>query len=113
MASLLSGAWGSFQRPLASHLLNSVANFSKYISKARAKRQPLTTKRAGKGYYKGNGCRKEGSLNSKGMITEMSYNNATKQTEAKHLLRPKCLTHRTFHSKVYQGYVDVHGTHDA
>ena len=42
-----------------------VANFSKYISKARAKRQPLTTKRAGKGYYKGKGARKEGHITSK------------------------------------------------
>ena len=58
----------SFSRPLASHLLTMTANFSKYISKSRAKRQPLNTKRAGKGYYKGNGCRKEGSINSKGVI---------------------------------------------
>ena len=42
------------------------ADFSKYISKARTKRLPLTTKRAGKGYYKGNRSRKEGYLNSKG-----------------------------------------------
>lgn len=42
--------------------------FSKYISKARAKRQPLTTKRAGKGYYKGNRCRKEGYLDSRGLL---------------------------------------------
>ena len=39
--------------------------FSKYISNARKKRLPLTTKRAGKGYYKGNGARKEGVINSK------------------------------------------------
>lgn len=44
------------------------AEFSKYISKSRAKRLPLTTKRAGKGYYKGNGARKEGRLTSKGML---------------------------------------------
>ena len=42
-----------------------VANFSKYISKSRAKRLPLTTKRAGKGYYKGKGGRKEGHITSK------------------------------------------------
>ena len=29
-------------------------------------RLPLTTKRVGKGYYKGNGCRREGYLTSKG-----------------------------------------------
>ena len=43
-----------------------VANFSRFIPKSRAKRLPLTTKRAGKGYYKGNGCRKEGIISSKG-----------------------------------------------
>jgi hypothetical protein len=36
------------------------------ISKARAKRQPMTTKRANKNFYKGNGCRKEGFISSKG-----------------------------------------------
>jgi len=39
---------------------------SKYISKSAKKRIPLTTKRAGKGYYKGNGSTKEGRLTSKG-----------------------------------------------
>jgi large subunit ribosomal protein L41 len=39
---------------------------SKYLSKAAAKRLPLNTKRAGKGYYKGKGGTKEGKLNSKG-----------------------------------------------
>ena len=39
---------------------------SKYISKSMKKRIPLTTKRAGKGYYKGNGATKEGRLTSKG-----------------------------------------------
>jgi hypothetical protein len=38
---------------------------AKYISKAARKRMPLTTKRAGKGFYKGNGSTKEGRLNSK------------------------------------------------
>ena len=47
-------------------LWNPVCNFSKYISKSRTKRLPLTTKRAGKGYKKGNGARTEGKLNSKG-----------------------------------------------
>eukprot|EP01031_Cornospumella_fuschlensis_P044408 gene44408-54307_t len=44
------------------------AAFSKYISNSRTKRLPLTTKRAGKGYYKGNRSRKEGKLNSKGQF---------------------------------------------
>jgi hypothetical protein len=39
---------------------------SKYISKSMKKRIPLTTKRAGKGYYKGKGATKEGRLTSKG-----------------------------------------------
>eukprot|EP00934_Nitzschia_sp_Nitz4_P002699 Nitzschia sp. Nitz4//scaffold341_size29662//21574//22003//NITZ4_008041-RA/size29662-augustus-gene-0.10-mRNA-1//-1//CDS//3329548555//2689//frame0 len=39
---------------------------SKYLSKSAAKRVPLNTKRAGKGYYKGKGGTKEGKLNSKG-----------------------------------------------
>ena len=38
---------------------------AKYISKAARKRMPLTTKRAGKGFYKGKGGTKEGRLNSK------------------------------------------------
>jgi len=38
---------------------------SKYLSKAAAKRVPLNTKRAGKGYYKGKGGTKEGHLTSK------------------------------------------------
>ena len=38
---------------------------SKYISKSAKKRIPLTTKRAGKGYYKGKGGTKEGRLTSK------------------------------------------------
>jgi len=43
-----------------------VRSFSKYISNARTKRLPLTTKRVGKGYYKGKGARKEGFITSKG-----------------------------------------------
>lgn len=39
---------------------------SKYVSKAARKRMPLTTKRAGKGFYKGEGSTKEGRLTSKG-----------------------------------------------
>jgi hypothetical protein len=47
---------------------SQVSNFSKYISKSRTKRLPLTTKRAGKGFYKGNGARKEGYITSKGNV---------------------------------------------
>eukprot|EP00537_Pseudo-nitzschia_pungens_P003935 CAMPEP_0172365882 /NCGR_PEP_ID=MMETSP1060-20121228/12295_1 /TAXON_ID=37318 /ORGANISM="Pseudo-nitzschia pungens, Strain cf. cingulata" /LENGTH=144 /DNA_ID=CAMNT_0013089459 /DNA_START=161 /DNA_END=596 /DNA_ORIENTATION=+ len=39
---------------------------SKYVSKSARKRLPLTTKRAGKGYYKGKGATKEGRVTSKG-----------------------------------------------
>ncbi len=45
-----------------------VSYFSRYISKSRAKRLPLNTKRAGKGYYKGKGARKEGHNTSTGRI---------------------------------------------
>lgn len=38
---------------------------SKYMSKAAKKRIPLNTKRVAKGFYKGNGCTKEGRLTSK------------------------------------------------
>lgn len=44
----------------------TVRNFSKFLSKSAAKRIPLTTKRARKGFYKGKGCTKEGYLTSKG-----------------------------------------------
>ena len=47
-----------------------ISNFSKYISKARAKRLPLTTKRARKGFYKGKGARKEGHITSKGKFVK-------------------------------------------
>mmetsp|Transcript_14444 Transcript_14444/g.31404 ORF Transcript_14444/g.31404 Transcript_14444/m.31404 type:complete len:172 (-) Transcript_14444:302-817(-) len=39
---------------------------SKYLSKSAAKRLPLNTKRAKKGYYKGKGGTSEGRLTSKG-----------------------------------------------
>jgi hypothetical protein len=48
------------------HQLFQQRFMSKYLSKAAAKRLPLNTKRAGKGYYKGKGGTKEGKLNSKG-----------------------------------------------
>ena len=35
-------------------------------SKSRVKRFPMTTKRANKNYYKGNGCRTEGRITNKG-----------------------------------------------
>lgn len=47
-------------------LSNSVRYFSKYLSKSATKRLPLTTKRVGKGFYKGKGCRSEGRHTSKG-----------------------------------------------
>ena len=57
----------NIQRPnISAHLLTMTADFSKYISKSRKKRLPLTTKRAGKGFYKGNRGRKEGHITSKG-----------------------------------------------
>lgn len=49
------------------------ASFSKYISKSRTKRLPLTTKRAGKGYKKGNRCRSEGFITSKGVFILQKY----------------------------------------
>jgi hypothetical protein len=53
-------------RPLQPLFNIQTAEFSKYISKSRTKRLPLTTKRVAKGYNKGNGARKEGVLDSKG-----------------------------------------------
>lgn len=38
---------------------------SKYLSKSAKKRIPLNTKRVGKGFYKGNGCTKEGRITRK------------------------------------------------
>jgi hypothetical protein len=70
MTSIFGYSLSNLSRPVATHLFTAVADFSKYISKARAKRQPLTTKRAGKGYYKGNRCRKEGTINSKGKFNQ-------------------------------------------
>lgn len=55
-------------RPVQSLFNFQIAEFSKYISKSRTKRLPLTTKRVGKGYKKGNGARTEGKLNSKGLL---------------------------------------------
>lgn len=55
------------------HLYVQSRDLSKFISKSHAKRLPLTTKRAGKGYYKGNRCRKEGYLDSKGKYIHIYY----------------------------------------
>jgi len=41
---------------------------SKFLGKAATKRLPLTSKRARKGFYKGNRSTKEGRLNSKGQF---------------------------------------------
>ncbi len=64
----------NFLRPVAFHLSSIfpynkplASYFSKYISKSRTKRLPLTAKRAGKGYTKGYGARKGGYVNSKGI----------------------------------------------
>lgn len=67
--------FGAFKRipfapslPTPAFCLQQLAYLSRYISKARAKRLPLTTKRAGKGFYKGKGARKEGIRDSKGLL---------------------------------------------
>jgi len=39
---------------------------SKFLSRSAKRRLPLTTKRARKGFYKGNRATKEGTLTSKG-----------------------------------------------
>mmetsp|Transcript_16829 Transcript_16829/g.28118 ORF Transcript_16829/g.28118 Transcript_16829/m.28118 type:complete len:107 (+) Transcript_16829:40-360(+) len=64
MISFLTSTSAVSQR--CSFLISQTRCFSKYVSKSRAKRLPLTTKRAGKGYNKGNGARRGGVLNSKG-----------------------------------------------
>ena len=62
-------------RMTAGYLNIQAAHFSKYISKSRTKRLPLTTKRVGRGYYKGHRSRKEGKINSKGIFPPMYCNN--------------------------------------
>lgn len=47
------------------HQHQQIRSMSKYLSKAAAKRRPLTTKRATKGYYKGKGCTKEGTFSGR------------------------------------------------
>mmetsp|Transcript_15416 Transcript_15416/g.15602 ORF Transcript_15416/g.15602 Transcript_15416/m.15602 type:complete len:154 (-) Transcript_15416:277-738(-) len=43
-----------------------IRSMSKFLSKAARKRIPLTTKHARKGFYKGKGATKEGTITSKG-----------------------------------------------
>ena len=64
--SLLSPLYSRLSRPLPLYESIQQRFMSKYLSKAAAKRLPLNTKRAGKGYYKGKGGTKEGRLTSKG-----------------------------------------------
>ena len=64
-SNLLSISSPSSASTSSAFQLQQTANFSKYISKARTKRLPLTTKRVGKGFYKGKGARTEGRLTSK------------------------------------------------
>jgi large subunit ribosomal protein L41 len=56
---LLGGSVGSA-------VFGQQARGSKYLSRSAKKRLVLTTKRAGKGFYKGKGSTKEGYLTSKG-----------------------------------------------
>ena len=65
-AGAASAATDLVRRGAFAPVLLSVANYAKVVSKARRKRLPLTTKQAGKGYYKGNRSRKEGVITSKG-----------------------------------------------
>jgi large subunit ribosomal protein L41 len=55
-----------FSNSQISPLLHQVRRMSKRMTKAATKRQPLSPKRVGKGYYKGKGGTKEGRLTSKG-----------------------------------------------
>eukprot|EP01041_Mallomonas_annulata_P005627 gene5627-11355_t len=66
MSGLLTGK--SFVPVLRSNwLYQSFMALSKYISKSRTKRLPLTTKRVGKGFTKGYGAIKGGFISSKGI----------------------------------------------
>ena len=53
---------------MLSSISSNFGRFSKYISKSRTRRIPITTKRAGKGFYKGKGSRKEGYITHKGLF---------------------------------------------
>lgn len=52
--------------PLLSGISTGYQRLSKYISKAARKRLPLSPKRAGKGFYKGNKCASTGRVDSTG-----------------------------------------------
>ena len=58
-------AFSSSLSPSVFSNIGAVRYMSKFLSRAATKRLPLTTKRAGKGYYKGKGGTKEGRLTSK------------------------------------------------
>jgi len=67
-ATFIRNTWITPHFGITSTLLHQqqVRDMSKYLSKSAKKRLVLTTKRARKGYYKGNGATKEGRLTSKG-----------------------------------------------
>jgi len=52
--------------PLLAGISTGFQRLSKYLSKAAKKRLPLSPKRAGKGFYKGNNCASTGRVNSVG-----------------------------------------------
>ncbi len=52
--------------PLLAGISSGYQRLSKYLSKAAKKRLPLSPKRAGKGFYKGNNCAPTGRVDSIG-----------------------------------------------
>jgi large subunit ribosomal protein L41 len=60
------GLTGLLGDSVGSTVFGQQARGSKYLSRSAKKRLVLTTKRAGKGFYKGKGSTKEGYLTSKG-----------------------------------------------
>jgi hypothetical protein len=63
---VVNGTYNNNNNNTWCHLFLAKRFMSKYLSKSATKRLPLTTKRAGKGYYKGKGGTKEGRITSKG-----------------------------------------------
>lgn len=57
--------------PLLSGISTGYQRLSKYLSKAARKRLPLSPKRAGKGFYKGNKCASTGRVDSIGTSCTM------------------------------------------
>lgn len=57
--------WNQLLRHCALQRPFQLREMSKYLSKAAKKRIPLNTKRVAKGFYKGNGCTKEGRITKK------------------------------------------------